>query len=108
MGSRFAAEAKSVEPSRVPCPQCREPIAGDALVCPQCRSAALVDLVVDPVVVDPKVRYRAARALVALGPDMPTLAAAQTILGTACSSSPSASRRVSLNPQAHVSGRAGT
>ena len=42
-----------------------------------------MDLVVEQAVADPKLRYRAARALVALGPDMPALAAAQTALGTA-------------------------
>jgi serine protease Do len=73
----------TLDPNRIPCPQCREPIAGDATVCPQCRSSALVDLLVEQAVSDPKLRYRAARALVALGPDMPGLAAAQGILGTA-------------------------
>jgi serine protease Do len=41
-----------------------------------------VDLVLDQPVADPKVRYRAARALAALGAGAPTLSAAQTALAT--------------------------
>jgi S1-C subfamily serine protease len=72
-----------VDPARVPCPNCREAISGDATVCPQCRTSALVDLIVGEALANPKTRYRAARALAALGPEAPPLARVQNALATA-------------------------
>src|SRR5207237_174051 len=48
--------------AREPCPWCREPAALDARVCPHCRRGLTVDLLAAPIL-DPRIRYLAARDL---------------------------------------------
>jgi serine protease Do len=55
-------------------------VAVEARICPYCNRSALVDLVLDAPVLDGRKRYRLARALVALGPGMPTLVDLQQAL----------------------------
>ena len=67
---------------RAPCFHCGEMIAVEARVCPFCGRNALVNLAVDAPVADPRKRYRLARALLALGPGMPSLSAIQQAIVT--------------------------
>jgi hypothetical protein len=61
------------------CPRCQEEISGKASVCPRCRNSALVDLLVSEAVSSSKLRYQAARALIAVRPGL-NLATAQAQL----------------------------
>jgi serine protease Do len=58
-----SAPGKPETAGLVLCPNCQEGISGNASVCPRCRTSTLVDLLVDQAVADPKLRYRAARAV---------------------------------------------
>ena len=68
------------EPSRQPCTECAEPVALDARLCPHCFSSALVDVCLREPVQDARVRHAAARALQALGPEVPPYTAIQALM----------------------------
>jgi serine protease Do len=65
---------------RGPCPRCGEAVALAARVCPHCQGSALVDVRLDAPAGDERRRYRAARALGALGLPGLTLTAALAAL----------------------------
>jgi serine protease Do len=62
---------------RVQCPSCAESIAAEARICPHCRQSALVDVVVEQVVTDARLRYQLARQIASWGPPYPALLDAQ-------------------------------
>lgn len=65
-----------------PCPECREPVDGEARVCPHCRRSTLADVVLETSLDDGRSRYRTARALLALGEGVPTLTVLQKTLAS--------------------------
>ena len=56
---------------RAKCPSCAESIAPEARICPHCRQSALVDVVLQSPVTDPRLRYQLARQIAALGSPFP-------------------------------------
>ena len=72
--------ASVAEPERSPCPFCAQPAAVEALRCPHCRGHLAMDVVLTAAVTDDRRRYQMARALSALGPPLPGLAALRDAL----------------------------